>query len=801
VWHFWVVRQADLDSLKQRRRDLMYADVLSNVANGIYMRTDKPPFNDVRVRRAISHAVDRQAIIDAVYLKGEPTPAIARGLSEWSARIDELGPGARYYRHDPKEARRLLTEAGFPRGLKTQISVTGGYGADAMDAFQLVQRQLKESGIDAALNVQEYGAYMSTTFQGKYEGMAVGPFSISWEPHSNLYGMYMPEQPRNSSHVSDPRMIAMLREEARTKDLAARRRPLAGSIAGPSGTGPAPGAAGIAVALSYVMPLSLQPRHLARYRDLVWLLFKYGRTDIVARARLEEVLSEELPPADTSAGPEAFAADLERLGPTFIKLGQLLSTRSDLLPEPYLLALSRLQDDVTSIPFTEVEPTVRTELGVRLTKAFKDFDGTPIAAASLGQVHRAVLRDGRTVAVKVRRPGVRLQVADDLEVLQAVAELIERYSETAARYEAVALVEQLRRSLLRELDYRQEAENLGILGRNLSRFARLLVPQAVPDYTTSRVLTMEYVSGTKITALSPVVLLEVDAAELADVLFAAYLQQILVDGFFHADPHPGNLLVTPDGALALLDVGMVARLTSRMQDHLLQLFMAISEGRGDDAVEQATRLGEPREDFRAGEFARSIRALVAEHREASFQNLRMGRLVLSVTRVAAGTGLRLPSELMMLGKTLLNLDEIARRLDPEFNPSAGLRRHLGPILQRRLLTGMSPSTILGGVLETKDLVERLPARLNRILDRLADEEVRIHVHGLDQAKLVTAAQKIANRITLGLLLAALIIGAAMLVQVETPFRLFGYPALAIVFFVVAAAGGLGLIVSIVFGDD
>ena len=551
------------------------------------------------------------------------------------------------------------------------------------------------------------------------------------------------------------------------------------------------------------MTLSLQPRHLARYRDLVWLLFRYGRSDLVARARLEEVLSDDLPPADTdgAAGPESFAADLERLGPTFIKLGQLLSTRPDLLPEPYLLALSRLQDNVQPFAFAEVEATVRAELGVRLAKAFSEFDRTPLAAASLGQVHRAVLRDGRTVAVKVQRPGIRGQVADDLEVLEAVAELVERYSETGARYEAVALVEQLRRSLLRELDYRLEAENMTILGRNLERFPRLVVPAPVPDYTTSRVLTMDYVSGTKITALSPLVLLEVDSAELADVLFAAYLQQILVDGFFHADPHPGNLLVTPGGRLALLDLGMVARLTARAQDQLLQLLMAISEGRADDAVEYARRLGEPRAEFRTDAFARGIRTLVAEHREASLRDLPVGRLVLDVTRAAADSGLRLPAELMMLGKTLLNLDEVARRLDPEFNPSGALRRHLGPILQQRLLTGFSPATIFGGVLEVKDLVERLPARLNRILDRIADDDVRVRVEGLDQAKLMTAAQKIANRITLGLLLAALIVGAALLVRVDTSFRLFGYPALPLIFFVLAAAGAFGLIVNIVFRDE
>ncbi len=223
-WHQWVVRQQDLPTLKKSAPHLVYQDFLSNVTTGLYMRTDKPPFNDVRVRRAISHAIDRQAVIDAVYVKGEASPGISRGLPEWSPRIDQLGPGAKYYRHDPKEARRLLAEAGFPSGFKTQMNVTGGYGSDAMDSFQVVQRHLKESGIDAEMKVQEYGAYISTTFLGKYEGLAMGPFSIAWEPHTTLYGMYMPEQGRNSSHVSDSKIIAMVREQMRTKDVDARRR-------------------------------------------------------------------------------------------------------------------------------------------------------------------------------------------------------------------------------------------------------------------------------------------------------------------------------------------------------------------------------------------------------------------------------------------------------------------------------------------------------------------------------------------------------------------------------------------------
>jgi len=223
-WHWWAVRQSDVEALKKSHPHLAYQDFLSTVTTVIYLRTDKPPFNDVRVRRAISHAVDRQAIIESVLVRGEPTPAVARGLAEWSLPIDQLGSGAQYYRHDPKEAKRLLAEAGYPQGLKTQLTTTSGLGIDLVDAVQLAQRQLKESGIETELKVQEFGAYASTAALGKFEGMAMAPFGIAWEPHSPLYGMYMPEQPRNSSHVSDPKLIAMLKEQMRTRDVEARRR-------------------------------------------------------------------------------------------------------------------------------------------------------------------------------------------------------------------------------------------------------------------------------------------------------------------------------------------------------------------------------------------------------------------------------------------------------------------------------------------------------------------------------------------------------------------------------------------------
>ncbi len=221
---WWSVRQADLESLKKSHPHLMYRDFLSIVTGGITMRTDQPPFNDVRVRRAISQALDRQGLIEAVPLRGEATPAIGRGLAEWSLPVDQLGAGAKYYQYDPKEARRLLAEAGYPRGFKTQLTATSGLGRDLVDVAQLVQRFLKDVGIEAELRLQEYGAYMATTFQGKYEGMVYGPTTGARDPDEPLYTRYSPDQPLNRGYVNDPKMTAMLKEQRRTRDLETRRK-------------------------------------------------------------------------------------------------------------------------------------------------------------------------------------------------------------------------------------------------------------------------------------------------------------------------------------------------------------------------------------------------------------------------------------------------------------------------------------------------------------------------------------------------------------------------------------------------
>ena len=550
------------------------------------------------------------------------------------------------------------------------------------------------------------------------------------------------------------------------------------------------------------MVVSLKPERLKRYKDVAMLLIKYGRSDLISAAGLEgSVLPDEIAAETETAPAEELAKDLERLGPTFIKLGQLLSTRADLLPGPYLDALARLQDQIEPFPYEEVERIVSGELGVRLSKAFAEFEPSPLAAASLSQVHRAYMRDGRAVVVKVQRPDIRDLIVGDLEALGEIAYFLDQHTELGRRYEFDNMLVNLRKSLLRELDFTIEANNLHTIGEALIEFDQIVVPEPIDDYTTTRVLTMEYVPGKKITSLNPLRLLEIDGASLADALFRAYLKQFLVDGLFHADPHPGNVFLTDDDRIALLDLGMVGRVTRTFQDNLLRLMLAISEGRGEMAAQAAIRMGEAKEGFDREAFKRRITDLVAENSDAILSRLNAGKVTLEITKISADCWFRLPAEFTMIAKALLNLDRVVYTLDSNFDPNSIIRERANEILQRNIAKSLAPNNLLSGVVDFKEFAEKLPDRVNRILDTVGDNRLRLKVDAIDEKVVLEGLQKVANRITLGLVVASLIVGAAMLMRVETSFRIWGYPGFAMILFLLAAAAGLVLAFSILFYDE
>jgi predicted unusual protein kinase regulating ubiquinone biosynthesis (AarF/ABC1/UbiB family) len=542
-------------------------------------------------------------------------------------------------------------------------------------------------------------------------------------------------------------------------------------------------------------------KHLPRYREIGRLFWRHGRSQIFRQLGELSDLRDRTPEAnDKDPTPEELVRDLEKMGPTFIKLGQVLSSRSDLLPEPYLKALARLQDKVEPFPYEQVESAIQDELGVRISKAFQKFETEPLAAASLGQVHRAILRDGREVAVKIQRPNIRRQIADDLDVLEEIATFADEHTEIGRRHRFLEILEQFRKSLVEELDYQREASNLSVVAESLKEFPHIRVTRPIADFTTRGVLTMTYIDGRKITELSPIVRLDFDGDALADELFRAYLKQILVDGIFHADPHPGNIFLTDDFCIGLLDLGMVGRVTPGFQENLIKLLLAISEGRAEDAANIAIQMSQTADDFDEVTFRRHIGDVVMQMQDNTLRQMDIGRALLEVGRIAGETGLFAPSELTMLSKTLLQLDEIGNCLSPTFNPNAAVRRHVSGILRQKLRKDFTPGNVFASMLDMKDFISQLPARVNKVFDTAGKGQIELKMRADDTLRLLDGFQKIANRIAAGLVLAALIIGAALLMQVHTSFEIFGYPGLAMLCFMGAAAGGVWLLVNIFFRD-
>ncbi|MGA2248469.1 MAG: AarF/UbiB family protein [Verrucomicrobiota bacterium] len=541
--------------------------------------------------------------------------------------------------------------------------------------------------------------------------------------------------------------------------------------------------------------------NLKRYKEIVGLLWKYGRADWVRHMNLVDGQSVSMATPEGRADPAQLADDLEAMGPTYVKIGQLLSSRADLLPEPYLKGLTRLQDKVKPFPYEEVEQIVLDELGIRISKAFSRFDPKPVAAASLGQVHNAALRDGREVIVKVQRPNIRKQIAEDFEVLGQIAEFLDAHTEIGRNYRFTVVLEEFRLTIQQELNYEREAQNLITLGENLKEFRHIQVPQPVRDYSTRSVLTMDYIQGRKITSLSPVARLGLNGEELAEELFKSYLKQILLDGLFHADPHPGNIFLTDDGHVALLDLGMVGRIAPTMQENLLKLLIAVGDGNHETAADIVVRISQPNENFDPAAFQRHIGQIMAMQQNQSLEKMSTGKALMEVSRSAINSGLWVPSELTLLGKTLLQMDAVGKILAPTFDPYAAIRRNAAEIMARRVKINFSQGNVFSSLLELKDFVTGLPTRLNRIVDALANSELEVKVRSSDAKTVVEGFQKVANRITAGIILASLILGAAMMMRIQTRFEVFGYPGLAILCFLIAAGGGVWLLLSIFLQDE
>jgi ubiquinone biosynthesis protein len=539
---------------------------------------------------------------------------------------------------------------------------------------------------------------------------------------------------------------------------------------------------------------SLKLGHAARYGELARLLLAHrdalrGRIpDDPEQARMQQADAEQL------------VSELQRMGPTFVKLGQLLSSRVDLLPVAYTDALRQLQDSAEPVAFDLVGQVIEEELGSRLSGVFTRIDREPLGSASMAQVHRAVLRDGRVVAVKVQRPGIRPQILEDMDVISEIASTFDEHVGAARRAGLVSMVDEFRRVLLDELDFRHEAANLKVLGEVIEPYDRLLAPSPIEEYSTARLLAMTLVEGVSVRSLDTTAVPPPEGEIFVGQLFKAYLDQILVHGVYHADPHPGNVVLTFDRRLALLDVGMIARVAPELRDTLMRMVVALGEGRASTVAAGLERAGERLDDFDRNALERDVASLLVTVAGADVVAMGMGRQLAELARIALINGLRPAPELSIIGKTLLNLDDVARRLAPSYEPVAAIREHIASLTRDQLASIGSPSRLVSAALDAKELVERFPDRLNRLLESLADGRIHIRVEGMDEREIMRSVQKLANRAAAGLAVAALLLAAAIFSVTSSGPRWWDVSAFSVVFLGLAAFLGSALVLSTLRND-
>jgi len=512
-------------------------------------------------------------------------------------------------------------------------------------------------------------------------------------------------------------------------------------------------------------------RHPERYLEIYRVLRKYELHHIAAQFAMAHRHEDE----DVEIGldgyydeeedhAEGLASALEELGPCWIKLGQLLSTRPDLLPPNYIAALSRLQDTITPVPGEKVVAIIESELGAAVDELFVAFDRDPLATASLAQVHRATLHNGAEVAVKVQRPGVRQRIEIDIEIMYEMARFATRHTSFGARYGLVQMVRELEHSLSQELDFRQEGDNTRLISRQIADFPRLTTPTVYADYTSRRVLTLSFVHGRHLANVSQSELQKLDVRPIATELLSAYLKQIVIDGVFHCDPHPGNIFLCGDGRLALMDFGMVGRFDSGQKDHIILLLLAFAERLGERVADTYLEMLELPKGFDRRAFTQDVSALVSRYHDMSGGRMALGTALLDLTRVSQAHGTPVPTAMTLLGKAMLNLDGTIRALSPELDPVQLIRDYMLQVMEKRIKGQLSGGRVFAWVLDMKRLFENTPRRADTILDKLANDQItlRLEVDQLDEA--IQSVNRATRRLALSVLLGSMIIGGGFILE-------------------------------------
>ena len=487
-------------------------------------------------------------------------------------------------------------------------------------------------------------------------------------------------------------------------------------------------------------------------------------TRVARRSGLLRVLGEIGVVGDRPATREAaveFRHGLEELGTSYIKLGQLLSSRPDLLPDVYIEELGRLVDAVPPIPYDQIRPVIEEDVG---PEVFASIDPTPLATASIAQIHTALLKSGREVVVKVRRPGIVEQVQLDLDVLRSTAELAESHSSTAQLLQLRALADELETHLLAELNFEEEAHNAEIIRGLIQDYEDLTTPQVIRPYVTERVLVLDQIAGKKVGAdhdLSP------DRARtLARELFRAYVHQVTVEGIYHADPHRGNILLTDDGRLALLDFGLLGRLDDDTRRQLALLLLAVAQNRADDVADLILGLSLTTVASDQPGFVHELRRKLPRYHWRPLSGIRAGEALADLQRISLKYGIRLPTAFALVGKTLSQADSIARLLDPDMDPIELMEEDALVTLLSEAERRLEPNQLLSWVYTQAEPLARMPRRVGQLVSQLESGTLKVAIQPAELRELESVMRSTANRVGASIIVAALLVASALLARVD-----------------------------------
>lgn len=536
---------------------------------------------------------------------------------------------------------------------------------------------------------------------------------------------------------------------------------------------------------------------LGRFKDIVTILMKYGFNDLVDRFDIPGIgLFERIHKVDHELGTfERIRCALEDLGPSFVKLGQIMSLRPDLLPPELIVELSKLQDDVAPVKFSQIKETVEKDTKGPLHETFSIFDAEPLAAASISQVHRGVLRDGRIASIKVQRPGIRSNITADLDILAVIAEQLHERVDDLKLYDLPNLVRVTRRNLLRELDFKREARNMKIASAHNDKNLEIYIPEVYEEYCTEHLLVMEYVQGTKLKELEEGAL--ADPELTAKQGLKAAIKQILDDGFFHADPHPGNLLITGDERICLMDWGLTGRLSERDRREIIDLMKSVVDKDGEAMVHAVLRIsnGDGTTDQRGLE--RELLDILDSYYAVPIKKMDIGQLLMGVTEVLRTYRLSLPPDFVIMIKALVTAEGTARLVYPDLDIVSEAKDYISSLALDRFKPKYLWRSLRFSLSQFFSLQREMPRRMLEVLDKADRGELTLGFRHENLGGLRNTLDNITNRLTFGIIIAAMIIGSSMIITTGIGPLLFGFPALGVIGYIISGLLGLWLVFNII----